>query len=170
MEYSEKHYINDLGIKMLFLISAFTVFSLLIFTIASEYKAGSDETTELIIVSIIAMVIEVLVFLLIFKTPLQIQIDSIGIHYKYRPFIWNEKTLTYPEITQWKKRKVSPFGEFYGWGYRKNDHKKITGLVLKDGQGFEFFKSDGSKLIMTSENAEMMAIAIRKFASEKEIF
>ena len=169
MEYSEKHYINDLGIKMLFLISAFTVFSILIFTIASEYKAGSDETSELIIVAIIAMVIEVLVFLLIFKTPLQIQIDSIGIHYKYRPFIWNEKTLTYSEITQWKNRKISPFGEFNGWGYRKSVRKKMTGLVLKDGHGFEFLKRDNTSLVITSKNAEMMAIAIRKFASEKEI-
>lgn len=169
MQYSEKHYISDWGIKLLFLVSAFTVFSLLMFTIASEYKAGSDETTEVIIVSIIAMIIEVLVYLLIFNTALQIHIDNMGIHYKYRPFIWNEKTLSYAEITQWKKRKISPLGEFLGWGYRKNNRKKTTGLVLKDGQGFEFIKSDGTTLIMTSENAEMMAIALRKFASEKEI-
>ncbi|HET8963293.1 MAG TPA: hypothetical protein VFM99_05315 [Chitinophagales bacterium] len=169
MEYSEKHYISDWGIKVVFLVSAFTVFSLLMFTIATEYKAGSDETTELIIVSIIAMIIEVLVYLLIFNTTLKIRIANEGIHYKYKPFIWNEKLLRYSEITQWKKRKISPLGEFFGWGYRKNNRKKITGLVLKDGQGFEFIKSDGTTLIMTSENAELMAIALRKFASEKEI-
>lgn len=169
MEYSEKHYISDWGIKLLFFISVFTMLAIMMYAIATEMKAGTGETGELIITTVFVAATEVFVYFLVFRTPLQIRIGSEGIYYRYRPFVWNEKLLAYSEIAYWKMRKVSPFGEFNGWGYRKRVRKKMTGLVLKDGQGFEFKTTNDTTLVMTSDNAELMAIAIRKYAADKEI-
>lgn len=168
-DYQERHTISDTGIRILFFSSSFITLAIMLYALTEENKTEGDSVTELLLVFFLVLVIQVGVYFLVFNTPLEIKVSAAGMHYKYFPFVWKEKTISFSEIAEWHMRKISPFGEFGGWGYRKKWGKnKATGLVLKDGKGIELKKTDGKRLVFSSANAEMFAIALRKYISIKE--
>lgn len=63
------------------------------------------------------LVITGLIFLLIFGTTLRSRIDSTGLHVRFFPLMFKEKSWNWEDIAEISVRKYS-FWEYGGWGYR----------------------------------------------------
>ncbi|MBU3678040.1 MAG: hypothetical protein FGM32_00345 [Candidatus Kapabacteria bacterium] len=89
------------------------------------------------------------VMVAMWQTTLKIWIDDIGIRLRMPPFhLFSERTIRWSEIESVTIRKVSPFGEFGGWGYRWDLGKK-TGYVWNGKQGIEVKLTNGKSVVIT---------------------
>jgi len=166
--YKEKQYIKDLGIKVLVLSSAIVTFLLVAGLMYKDYEAGKDLTEYWLSLGIIA-VVEIGVYLLIFKMGMNLEGGSEGIRFSYPPFLIKPKEISWSMIETWQIRQIKPFKEFGGWGYKFSFKGKKTGLVLKEGDGIEILLKSGKTWVITINNAEMLRSLLRKHIPEKEV-
>lgn len=88
------------------------------------------------------------------RTTLKIWIDDSGIRLRMPPFhLFSERTIRWSDVESVTIRKVSPFGEFGGWGYRWNLGKKI-GYVWNGKQGIEVHLKSGKSVVITIMDLE----------------
>lgn len=86
---------------------------------------------------------------LLFQTKLKIWIDDQSIRVRMPPFhLFSARTIRWSEIESATLRKVSPFGEFGGWGIRWNLGKKM-GYVWNGKQGIELKLTNGKSVVIT---------------------
>ncbi len=105
----------------------------------------------------IGALIGLIAFAIIFFTRLQSRIDAEGIHIRFFPFIWKEKTWRWDEIGDVYVKRYSPW-EYGGWGYRF-------------GRGGTAFTTKGSYGIhlMVQRNKAKMLIGTQKPKEVNEI-
>lgn len=85
----------------------------------------------------------------LWQTKLKIWIDEKGIRLRMPPFhLFSERTIRWNEVESVTIRKVSPFGEFGGWGIRWNLGKKM-GYVWNGKQGIELKLTSGKSVVVT---------------------
>ncbi len=85
----------------------------------------------------------------LWQTRLKIWIDEKGIRLRMPPFhLFSERTIRWNEVESVTIRKVSPFGEFGGWGIRWNLGKKM-GYVWNGKQGIEVWLTNGKSVVVT---------------------
>jgi hypothetical protein len=167
-EFTERQYIKETAVKALLGISAGTMIMIIGGVMYKEYSEGND-IRELQFALLLVIVIELLVFLLIFRMPLDIAAGSGGMEISYRPYVRKKKEVSWQEITSWKIRKINAIGDFGGWGYRRSFRGKKTGYIMGSAKGIELQLQHGEVLVISSENVEMLARVCRKYAGEKEI-
>jgi hypothetical protein len=89
------------------------------------------------------------VMIALWQTTLKIWINDTGIRLRMPPFhLFSERTIRWSDIEMVTIRKVSPFGEFGGWGYRWNLGKK-TGYVWNGKQGIEVRLTNSKSVVVT---------------------
>ncbi|MEY3385326.1 MAG: hypothetical protein RIR53_137, partial [Bacteroidota bacterium] len=72
-----------------------------------------------------------------------------GIRLRMPPFhLFSERTIRWSDVESVTIRKVSPFGEFGGWGIRWNLGKKM-GYVWDGKQGIEVKLTNGKSVVIT---------------------
>jgi hypothetical protein len=85
----------------------------------------------------------------LWQTKLKIWIDDKGLRLRMPPFhLFSERTIRWNEVESATIRKVSPFGEFGGWGIRWNLGKKM-GYVWNGKQGIELKLTSGKSVVVT---------------------
>lgn len=83
------------------------------------------------------------------STVLKIWINDAGIRLRLPPFhLFTERMIPWSDVESITIRKVSPFGEFGGWGYRWSFGKK-TGYVWNGKQGIEVRLTNGKSVVVT---------------------
>jgi len=85
----------------------------------------------------------------LWQTKLKIWMDDKGLRLRMPPFhLFSERTIRWNEVESATIRKVSPFGEFGGWGIRWNLGKKM-GYVWNGKQGIELKLTNGRSVVVT---------------------
>ena len=85
----------------------------------------------------------------LWQTKLKIWMDDKGLRLRMPPFhLFSERTIRWNEVESATIRKVSPFGEFGGWGIRWNLGKKM-GYVWNGKQGIELKLTSGKSVVVT---------------------
>ena len=88
------------------------------------------------------------------------RLDSKGIHYKYRPIIWNEKTIPWKEVKNIQVKSVSPLSDFGGWGYKLGFKQKGTGIILSGDHALFITRKIGKNFtITTNRKLELSRVA-----------
>lgn len=166
-EFSERQYIRETAVKALLGISMGMMILIISALMYKEYSEGRD-IREMQMALAFIVVIETLVFFLIFRMPLDTTANSEGIQVRYWPYVRKTRQISWLDIVSWKMRKINALGDFGGWGYRRSFKGKKTGYIMGSAKGLEMQLHNGEILVISTENPEMLAIICRKYAGEKE--
>lgn len=91
-------------------------------------------------------------FAIIFFTRLRSRIDEEGIHIRFFPFMWKEKTWRWDEIGDAYVKRYSPW-EYGGWGYRFG--RGGTAFTTKGSYGIQLVvRRNGAKMLIGTQKPE----------------
>ena len=167
-DFREKQFISDVSVKVLVLSSAIITIVMVGAIMYKDYQAGKD-IRELQQALAIILVVEALVYLLIFRSPLNTRVGKEGIFVSYNPFLLKGKVFPWNEVQSWQVRQVNAMREFGGWGYKMTLKRRKTGLIMGSGKGLEVVLTGGKTWVITTTNPEMLEISMRKYAADKEV-
>ncbi len=127
--------------------------------VSRALKEGSGSFNEIIIL----ILIEALVFTVLFTSRLETKLDEQGIRYRLFPFHLKLRFIAWAEISSVQVRKYDPLGEYWGWGIkgtRKNRAINIAGDV-----GLQLVLRNGRKLLIGTLQQEKMEAVVQKIHS-----
>jgi len=122
----------------------------------------SKETRTPVGVFEIALIcgVPVLVLILFSLLRLETRIDSVGVHYRFFPVHFSEKTILWDEIEGAAVRKYKPIREYGGWGFR-HGYKHGKALNVSGDMGLQLMLKTGKKLLIGTQKAEEMELTLR---------
>jgi hypothetical protein len=106
-----------------------------------------------------------LVFLLLFRASAQTRIDSVGVHYRYFPFVPKWRCIAWREVKQIAIKSVSPLSDFGGWGYKFG--RKKRGIILTGDHAIYITQQNDKVFAITTDKPEQARHAIAHWAEEK---
>lgn len=122
-----------------------------------QYQSGEKlEVWEVIMVSIVPL----LILLLFAAMKLITRIDNTGIHYKFFPFHFKERTVTWDEIESAQIRRYNPIGEYGGWGL-KYGFKHGKAINVSGNMGLQLVLKDGKKVLIGTQKAEEVEMVLK---------
>lgn len=147
---------------MLYVIIGIMAFSLL-FTGGAvglvEYDTQSVDSELWIVVAGDAVILLVITLSMWF-TRMKVWIDDDGVRIRMVPFhLRKGRVIRWSDVQSITLRKVSPFGEFGGWGIRWNLGKTM-GYVWNGKQGIELLFTNGKRVVITLTDMEGARAAI----------
>jgi hypothetical protein len=83
---------------------------------------------------------------------LMTRIDSVGIHYRMKPFHFKVQTIPWEDIDQVHVRKYSPILEYGGWGMRYGRNGKA--FNVRGNYGIQIVKKGGKKLLLGTQHPD----------------
>lgn len=136
---------------MIYLLIGVMIFQVVITLGISQLifsDSGGQETFEMFPAAVIGL-FTAAIMSAFWQTTLKVWIDDKGIRLRMPPFhLFSERTIRWSEVESITIRKVSPFGEFGGWGIRWNLGKKM-GYVWNGKQGIELKLTSGKSVVIT---------------------
>lgn len=127
---------------------AFIIFTAVLLAVDGQASFALDEF--LIPVGLHATIFGSL-WLVMSRSTLHIGITAEGVQIRFTPFHRKPRTFAWGDVERIIVRKVSPFGEFGGWGIRWN-FSKITGYVWRGKTGIDLRMRDGRRIVITIED------------------
>lgn len=115
--------------------------------IIQEYaKQNTKMTSNQFVFGILAILASVL---LIFIFKLTTRIDETGIHYKFFPFHWKYKLISWNNISKAYVRTYSPIGDYGGWGLKgKWFGTKGKAINISGDIGIQLELKNGKKILI----------------------
>lgn len=89
---------------------------------------------------------------LLSSLKLYTRIDSVGVHYRMKPFHFREQTIPWEDIDLIHVRKYSPILEYGGWGIRYGRSGKA--FNVRGNYGIQIVKKNGKKLLIGTQRPE----------------
>lgn len=127
-------------------------------------KVGPDDVQGQLVVSILL----ILCFALIYLFCLTSKIDEKGIHYKFFPFHFGSKKISWYDIQECYIRTYNPTGEYGGWGVKKVPTKNSKGYNVKGTIGIQLVLKSGQKVLLgTQRPKEAKEVIHRYFKNRK---
>ncbi len=109
-------------------------------------------------VAILASAGAVVVALLVFSKMTTV-VDAAGVHVRYFPYL--RKTFPLADVVAWEVRTYSPV-EYGGWGVRGFPGRYGWAYNVSGNRGVEIEFVDGNRLMLGSQRAEALALAIEE--------
>ena len=114
--------------KLRWIFFPIALFSLLPVLLVADGKEGK-------VALLITGVVLLLTGWLLLSMKQVIRINEHGVSYKQGPFHRKFHQISWGDIQSWKVTKISPFGDFGGWGIRLTGKKK--GYIIEGAYGLE---------------------------------
>lgn len=86
---------------------------------------------------------------------LRLRIDDAGVHYRFTPFHFKEKTIPMEEIDSIFVREYSPIMDYGGWGIRVG--RSGTAYTVKGKYGIQVVKKNGKRILIGIQQPEEAA-------------
>lgn len=113
-----------------------------------EYDQRTSDTDIWPVLLADALILGTITLFMLY-TRLQVTIADEGIRIKMPPFhLGGGRLIVWSDIQSITLRKVSPFGEFGGWGIRWNLGNRM-GYVWNGKQGMELALKNGKRVVVT---------------------
>lgn len=128
---SKSHFPKTISIIFLFSVIVFVIFSVV--------------NKDFSFIYWLAFLILPIAILLFFGN-LKVSIDDVGIHYTMFPFV--NKQLAWGEIENYEIVKISPLGDFMGWGFRYSS-KYGWSYIFDTKYAIAIQKKNGKKLALS---------------------
>lgn len=144
--FKEEQRFTQLWLMVLLAMSLLVPIGLII----QEYsKQNTKMTFNQFVFGLLAILASVL---LIFIFKLTTRIDEKGIHYKFFPFHWEFKLISWNEISKAQVRTYDPIGDFGGWGLKGSWSKSKGKAINVSGDiGIQLELISGKKLLIGTQ-------------------
>jgi hypothetical protein len=149
--FKEEQRFNQLWLIILMIISVLVPIAIIIGTYLKD--PNSFSSSELIVLLSVIILASGIIFL--FK--LSSRIDEKGIHYKFFPFHWSYKIITWNEIDKAYIRTYDALSEYGGWGlkggplWKKSNGKAIN---VSGDIGIQLYLKNDKKLLIGTQKQE----------------
>lgn len=125
------------------------------------HVSGEEPEGPLWPVLLVTVSVPLLLSLLFGRSTLTVEIDDDGVSVRFRPFHRRPRRFAWDEIERIAVRKVSPLGEFGGWGIRYGWGRK-TGYVWDGTEGLVLSLRNGRTIVVTVKDGEAVRAALRE--------
>lgn len=128
-----------------------------------EYDLGSNDLQDpsTWIPVVVQFLITGTIALIMWYTRLHVTIADEGIRIKLPPFhLGGGRLIVWSDMQSITLRKVSPFGEFGGWGIRWNLGNRM-GYVWNGKQGLEVVLKNGKRVVVTLMDMQGARMALK---------
>lgn len=99
---------------------------------------------------------------------LKTRIDEQGVYYKFIPFHFNEKAISWYDIAHCHTRTYKPIREYGGWGYRISPSKGKA-LNVKGNRGVQIEFKNGNSLLLGTQRPDEAQKVINKYHKNERI-
>jgi hypothetical protein len=141
------------------LMGCVILFSLGIIVYAYTQTDRPDEKEELIFSFLFVTITLGLVVAFLLRIRLETRLDKQGIHYRFRPFVWNWQLIPVSEIRSAEVVKYNPL-HYGGWGYRLGLLGRGRAMNIRGTQGIRIEKANGKKLMIGTQIPNEASIAL----------
>ncbi|MEJ1223929.1 hypothetical protein [Sediminicola sp. 1XM1-17] len=160
--FQETQRFSQWPMRLIFLsVLGLLLFSLYQWFIANKVVGNvppEDGIGQLIVIGVLVPTLLLLALL-----RLQTEIDERGIHYRFTPFHFKNKTMSWEQIEECYVRTYSPIMEYGGWGYRIS-LKKGTAYNVSGNKGIQIVLKSGKKILLgTRKELEASQVIERYF-------
>ena len=126
-----------------------------------DYVNGDKETLMGITISLVTVLIAIL---LILSIRLRTKIDENGIYYQFYPINFNEKFISWSDISKCYVRKYKPLIEYGGWGYRSGiGRRRGRALNIRGNQGIQLELKNGKKLLLGTQKEQLVKRTLESY-------
>ena len=126
-----------------------------------DYVNGDKETLTGITISLVTVLIAIL---LILSIRLRTKIDENGIYYQFYPINFNEKFISWSDISKCYVRKYKPLTEYGGWGYRSGiGRRRGRALNIRGNQGIQLELKNGKKLLLGTQKEQLVKRTLESY-------
>ncbi|MEY3368837.1 MAG: hypothetical protein RI973_1992 [Bacteroidota bacterium] len=110
---------------------------------------------------IVATVLSFLPMLLILLLKLETVIRRDGIYYRFVPFQWTFRKITWESTEKIYVRKYNPLREYGGWGLRTGLSGKNGAFNVSGDQGLQIEFNNGRKFLIGTKKPKELAEALQ---------
>lgn len=106
--------------------------------------------------ALVSFIVIPLVVLLFTVLSLHTRVDDVGVHIRFKPFMFKPKVIKWSEIAKAEVREYSPISEYGGWGYRKGWRRRKIAYNIAGYYGLELTLTDGTMMMVGTQNKEQL--------------
>ncbi len=156
MQFTETQRLNSTGFQILYWVSSLPA----VFIVFKEAK-DQGLNAQILEAAVILFFFTVIYFM-VFRLPAKTRIDSVGVHYKYWPFIYKWRTIGWREIASIEIKPVNPLSDFGGWGYRFGWGKK-KGIIMGSDKAIYINLNSQKVFVITTDLPDKAQDAINQW-------
>ncbi|NQZ75730.1 MAG: hypothetical protein HRT61_06400 [Ekhidna sp.] len=145
------------GTWMWYLVIGICLLSLGATTFSFLIGRGTEAVIGLIIVTLVTGTITSLLY----RSKLEVQIDSNNVYYRFVPFVNSEHSISKEDVKEIYVRNYKPIWEYGGWGYRVRPGKGKA-LIVSGKEGLQIIFQNGKKLLLGTQKSESLKYAVQK--------
>jgi hypothetical protein len=123
-------------------------------------KPLSDEGLVSLFVFIVLVCL--LSIFMILTIKLEVKIDDLGIHYRFRPIKWRWQLIAKEEIETFTLEDKFKFFEAPGFGYHRNRLKRTWSFRITGSRHIRVVLRNGRKFLFGTQNGEEFHRALKK--------
>ena len=102
----------------------------------------------------------IILYFIIGFSKLTVIIDSKGIHYKFFPFHWEFKYISWDSVDKFGVISYSSLKDYGGWGIRYS--KKGKAYNTDGNKGLQLYLKDGKKILFGTQKANDLTAFLTK--------
>ena len=110
-----------------------------------SFNITKIDTSSIVFEQVFILILVNFFVVWLFASKCKVRVDHIGFSVRYRPIIMRWKTRRWEDISAVEFKKMSPFGDFGGWGLRIG-RNKIHGYAFNKGVYAIFQLKKGRKV------------------------
>ncbi len=146
--FKEEQRFSQLWLIILIIFSSLVPIGVVI----NEYQKDEKPFSLEMVLLIIFVILLPLAIVFVFK--LSTRIDEQGIHYRFFPFHFSDKKISWNEISKAYVRTYDPLGEYGGWGLKGGNFfnkSKGTAINVAGDIGIQLELKNGKKLLIGTQ-------------------
>lgn len=153
MEFTEHQRAPRVMHWIMFGAAVFSFGFVLVTSVLLAISENAPVTDEVLVPIVLHATVFGLVWIMFWRSTLNVVIDAAGVQVRFTPFHRKPRVFAWTDVERVIIRKVSPFGEFGGWGIRWN-FGKTTGYVWRGTTGIDLRMRDGRRIVVTIVDIE----------------
>ena len=161
-EFKEKQWFNQWWMQLINLsivgLLGYFCYQWFILEKSVDKVSATDSAGQLI-----TIIVLVLSFGLIYIFRLTTRIDENGIHYKFFPFHFSEKSISWYDVDKCYVRKYQPISEFGGWGIKPIPGGASKAYSTRGNMGIQCELKNGKKILFGTQKPDDAQQALNKF-------
>ena len=148
VSYSDEFKISQNFLYIIFL-ELVVILTLFFGSLDNAFKLSFDftkiDTSSIVFEQVFILILVNLFGVWLLLSKCKVRVDHVGFSVRYRPIIMRWKTRRWEDISAIEFKKMSPFGDFGGWGLRIGLNK-IHGYAFNKGVYAIFHLTKGRKV------------------------
>lgn len=135
--------------------------------ITREFLKENSEFTVGGFLGVVGLLIASIVPIFFFK--LITRIDEVGIHYRFFPFHFKTKRITWPEIEKAYVRIYDPIGDYGGWGLKGGflwNKSKGIAINVSGDIGIQLELKTGKKILIGTQKKQEATSVIETYTKK----